>query len=158
MDSASDRLDLAPSAAEVARLSLQFRTEAMGVIAATQDPPAIPTLVKILETAARQDRARTPVAASMRRSGRPNRSCDANPGSATDAAPVIGVIAPTRRSDAARKGSDPAKRPAVQPEVALELRVPFVVVRGGVPVEPRLVGHGGSPLQERQGIRADRIP
>src|SRR5437867_12311880 len=65
--------------------------------------------------------------------------------------------APTRGSDAARNRSDPAKRPGVQPKVPLEWRVPSVVARRAVPVEPRLVGHPGSLLQKRQGIRANRI-
>src|SRR5262245_9272656 len=70
----------------------------------------------------------------------------------------IGTTVPTHDSDDACHGSDTAERPGVKPNVLLKLRVPCIVVRRGVPMHPRLVGHGGTPRQERHGIRADGIP
>src|SRR5262245_10964979 len=76
----------------------------------------------------------------------------------TAIAQVIGTTVPTHASDASCNGAATAEWPGVQTKVALELCVPCFIVWRGVPGDPLLVGHGGAPLQERHGIRADRIP
>ena len=45
----------------------------------------------------------------------------------------------------------------VQPKVALDTLVPCGIV-GGTPVNPLLIAHRGAPLQERLGVRPDRVP
>jgi HEAT repeat protein len=65
LQSAADRRALATRAAEDGELSLPFRADAIKALAATRDPAAIPTLVKMLETGPRVKIAPPPPGATQ---------------------------------------------------------------------------------------------